>query len=63
MGDENFDARESQGAINNSQAEQIEQQFGDRQDINTGGGDASGRDIDKRTTFIFNLFGLDPSRP
>ena len=43
MREEGLDARSSQGFINAPQ--DVEQHFGDQQDIDTQGGDAAGRDI------------------
>lgn len=62
MGDENLDARKSQGLIAGEQA-QVEQQFGDRQTAQIeGGGDYAGRNIDKRT-FINIFLGSEVSSP
>lgn len=61
MGDEQMDARASQGFIQDPQST-VEQQFGDRQTASTDGGDYAGQNIDKRhNTFIINLLGKDPA--
>ncbi|WP_088892456.1 VMAP-C domain-containing protein [Leptolyngbya ohadii] len=51
MDEAKLDARSSQGLVN--RAEAVDQQFGDRQEIDTQGGDAAGRDIHKST--IINI--------
>ncbi|MEA5451788.1 hypothetical protein VB780_24640 [Leptolyngbya sp. CCNP1308] len=60
MGEEKLDARESQGLIY-GQSSPVNQQYGDRQTTDTGGGDYSGGDIDKRTTYNFFLNSELPS--
>lgn len=55
MNGESIDARESQGLIHQPQAE-VNQQFGDRQSIETGGGDSAGGDLDKSTQIVNNFF-------
>ena len=47
MTTEIFDARSAQGAINNAQANEINQNYGEQTTVDTDGGDAAGRDIDK----------------
>ncbi len=42
-----FDARSAQGAINNAQANEINQNYGEQTTVDTDGGDAAGRDLDK----------------
>jgi uncharacterized protein (UPF0147 family) len=56
MGSGAMDARESQGFVNQPQAE-VKQDFGDKQTTNTSGGDAAGGNLDKSTQ-IFNQFFL-----
>ena len=54
MREEGLDTRSSQGFINAPQ--DVEQHFGDQQDIDTQGGDAAGRDVHKSTiTNILNI--------
>ena len=55
MSGDSIEAQESQGLVNNPQGD-VEQHFGDRNDINTGGGDVAQRDIDKSTTIVNNVF-------
>jgi len=56
MTGEAIDARQSQGAITNPHAD-IDQHFGDQQNIETGGGDSAGGNLDKRTivNYVFNI--------
>jgi hypothetical protein len=57
MNEKEIDVSQSQGAIISPQADvSVEQQYGDRSHTNTGGGDAAGRDVDKRSFFQnFNI--------
>jgi hypothetical protein len=56
MSDDIIEAPESQGLVNKPQGT-VEQQFGDRTDINAGGGDVAQRDIDKRNITINIITG------
>jgi hypothetical protein len=51
MSDDSIEAQGSQGLVNKPQGT-VEQQFGDRTEANTGGGDMAQRDIDKRNITI-----------
>jgi hypothetical protein len=56
-----FDARSAQGAINNAQANEINQNYGEQTTVDTDGGDAAGRDIDKSVNTYFVVFsGKEP---
>jgi hypothetical protein len=57
MSGQEFDASQSQGLIYNPQeGVGVNQQFGDRSNTDTGGGDSAGRDVDKRVSLqIFNI--------
>src|SRR4028118_1436434 len=50
-----FDARNAQGAINNAQAEKFNQNFGEQTNVDTNGGDAAGRDIDKSVNINISI--------
>ena len=54
MSVDSIEAQESQGLVNKPQGT-VEQQFGDRTNTNTGGGDVAQRDIDKRNITINTL--------
>ena len=56
MSGDSIEAQESQGLINQPQGT-VEQQFGDRTEANTGGGDVAQRDIDKRNITINIITG------
>ena len=56
MSGDSIEAQESQGLVNNPQGT-VEQQFGDRTEANTGGGDVAQRDIDKRNITINIITG------
>ncbi|MGF1513014.1 MAG: hypothetical protein ACFB5Z_04865, partial [Elainellaceae cyanobacterium] len=61
MSDEKIDSQKSQGLISDAKGS-IEQQYGDRQSVETGGGDSAGQNVDKsQNTFIINLLGADPT--
>lgn len=55
-----FDAMNTQGAINNTQANEINQNYGKQTTVDTDGGDAAGRDIDKSVNIINILIGKEP---
>ncbi|MBM0740413.1 hypothetical protein JOY44_02075 [Phormidium sp. CLA17] len=55
MNGESIDARESQGLVNQPQAE-VNQHFGEKKEVDTGGGDSAGGDLDKSTQTINNFF-------
>ena len=60
MTTEIFDARSAQGAINNAQANEINQNYGEQTTVDTDG-DAAGRDLDKSVnTYIVVLSGKEP---
>ena len=62
MSDDSIEAQESQGLVNNPQGD-VEQHFGDRTDINAGGGDVAQRDIDKRNITINIITGSSTPFP
>ena len=62
MSDDSIEAQESQGLVNNPQGD-VEQHFGDRNDINAGGGDVAQRDIDKRNITINITTGSSSTKP
>lgn len=56
-----FDARNAQGAINNAQANEINQNFGEQTTVDTNGGDVAGRDIvDNSVNNFFIVLGGNP---
>lgn len=55
-----FDARNAQGAINNAQANEINQNYGKQTTVDTDGGDAAGRDLDKSVNIINIIIGKEP---
>ena len=57
MSEDSIDARESQGFVNHPKGN-VEQDFGDKFNYDTGGGDAAGRNIDKRTFINIILPGV-----
>jgi hypothetical protein len=64
MDEKEIDTSQSQGAIVNPQADvSVEQQYGNRSNTDTGGGDAAGGNVDKRNiSQTFNIFlGSDSS--
>jgi hypothetical protein len=62
MSGENIDTQGSQGLINSPQGS-VSQQYGDRTEANTGGGDVAQRDIDKRTIMINIITGSSSTKP
>lgn len=57
MNGEPIDARESKGLVNQPQAE-VNQHFGEKKEVDTGGGDSAGGDLDKSTQIVNNFFLL-----
>ncbi len=56
-----FDARNAQGAINNAQANEINQYYGRQTTVDTDGGDAAGRDIvDNSVNIFLTVLGGNP---
>jgi hypothetical protein len=62
MSGDSIEAQESQGLVNNPLGT-VKQQFGDRTEANTGGGDMAQRDIDKRNITINIITGSSSTKP
>ena len=61
MSGDRIEAQKSQGYNNNPQGS-VSQQFGDRTEANTGGGDVAQRDIDKRNITINIITGSSSTK-